>query len=255
MSQASAIPWSLSQSATSSSRSDASIGDRSGPARELASARAARSATASSLSPGSWLRTSRPSFSRISASISRSRALARSTAATGLFSSWVSPAVTEPRATSRSWRSIVSRLSMPWVETPSSRCAAIGYHSLNARPSSAAGSSNSRQSVTARAVAGYTCGHVLLGQVEVEGAGVGAAVVAAHQLELAALHPPRHRQHPRQQHEEARRRRALGVDGGAGRVLDDPTVAGQPGELVVVELLEEEQRAQLVGGQPLGLAH
>ena len=84
------------------------------------------------------------------------------TDATGLFSSWVSPAVTVPRATSRSWRSIVSRLSMPWVVTPSSRCAAIGYHFLNAPPSSAAGSSNSRQSATARAVVGYTWGTVCL---------------------------------------------------------------------------------------------
>ena len=155
-----AMSWSVSQSATSSSRSETSIGDRLGAARRLASARAARSATASSLSTGRSLCTSRPSFSRISASISRSRALARTTAATGLFSSWVRPAVTEPRATSRSCRSIVSRVSMPWVVRPWRRWAGIGYHSLNAWPNSAAGSSSSRQSFTARAVAGYTAGTV-----------------------------------------------------------------------------------------------
>ena len=33
------------------------------------------------------------------------------------------------------------------------------------------------------------------------------------------------------------------------------TVGGQPLELVVFQLLEQDQRSQLVGGQPLGLAH
>ena len=126
-----------------------------------------------------------------------------------------------------------------------------GYHSLNAWPSSAAGSSSSRQSLHRPGRRRVHLRHAWCGDVEAERPGVRAAGVAAMHLELAALHPPRHRQHPRQQHEEARRRSALGVDRGAGRVLDDATVRSQPAELLVVQLLEEEQRAQLVGGQPL----
>ncbi len=45
------------------------------------------------------------------------------------------------------------------------------------------------------------------------------------------------------------------MDYGPGRILDDATVGGQPLELVVLQLLEQDQRSQLVGGQPLGLTH
>ena len=229
ISQASAIPWSLSQSATSSSRSDASIGDRFGASRELASARAARSATASSLSAGSSLRISRPSFSRISASISRRRALARSTAATGLLQLVGEPgghraegdqplvALDRVAVLHRLGGEALEQVGRHRVPLPE-RLAQLGGGELEAAGSPC----------TARAVAGYTSGTFGRGHVEVEGAGVGAAVVAAHQLELAALHPPRHRQHSRQQHEEARRRSALGVDRRPGRILDDATVGGQP---------------------------
>jgi hypothetical protein len=44
------------------------------------------------------------------------------------------------------------------------------------------------------------------------------------------------------------------VDGRTLRVLDDPAPLGQPGQLVVAQLLEQEQRAQLLGRQPLVLA-
>jgi hypothetical protein len=38
------------------------------------------------------------------------------------------------------------------------------------------------------------------------------------------------------------------------RVLDDPAPLGQPRQLLLAQLLEQEQRAQLVGCQPLVLA-
>ena len=85
------------------------------------------------------LRTITPTLSRISASHSRSVAVARMTAATGLFSSWVRPAVTEPSATKRSCRSTIWLASAPWVAAPSSRWAAIGNHFHTALPKSSAG--------------------------------------------------------------------------------------------------------------------
>jgi hypothetical protein len=98
-------------------------------------------------------------------------------------------------------------------------------------------------------------GHAAVGDVGVEGAGVGAVVVGAEQLELAALHPLGHDERAGEEHEEARGGGALGVDGGAARVLDDPAALGQPAELVVVQGLEQEQGAQLLGLQPLGPTH
>jgi hypothetical protein len=98
-------------------------------------------------------------------------------------------------------------------------------------------------------------GHAAVGHHGVEGARVGAAVVGAGQLDLAALHPPEHRERARQQNQEARGGRALGVDRGALRVLDHPAPLGQPRELGVVEVLEQEQAAQLVGRQRAGSGH
>ena len=47
-------------------------------------------------------------------------------------------------------------------------------------------------------------------------------------------------------------RLALVEDRGAGRHLGDPAALGEPAQLLVGERLEQEQRAQLVVGQPLG---
>jgi hypothetical protein len=95
--------------------------------------------------------------------------------------------------------------------------------------------------------------NALIGPVEVEGSGVGAAVVGANELDLAPLHPTRHRHHPGQQHEEARRGRTFAGDDRARRVLDDPTEPGDPRELIGLQGLEEEQRPKLVRRQPLRL--
>ena len=86
--------------------------------------------------------------------VMRSRRIdvARTAAAAGLFSSWVSPAESEPRAIRRC-RSpmIVWLLRMP-KNNPSSRCIAIGNHSRMASANAPAGSTNSSTSVIARSV-------------------------------------------------------------------------------------------------------
>ena len=88
---------------------------------------------------------------------SRSASVARAAAAAGLFSSWVSPAVSLPSASSRS-RCPTSSAEFRWpTNMPSSRCTAIGYHSRKTAANGPAGSARNRQSVTARTVAGYRC--------------------------------------------------------------------------------------------------
>ena len=72
----------------------------------------------------------KPSLRRIPATRSRSAAVARTAAAAGLFSSWVRPADSDPRASSRSrWP------TTRWVfwtprNAPSSRWTAIGNQAL-----------------------------------------------------------------------------------------------------------------------------
>ena len=95
------------------------------------------------------LRASMASFCRIPATRSRSEDVARTAAAAGLFSSWVSPADSAPRASSRSrWPTTASLLRRP-RNMPSSRWAAIGNHAVNCSPSSAAGRDKNSRSVTA----------------------------------------------------------------------------------------------------------
>jgi hypothetical protein len=93
-------------------------------------------------------------------------------------------------------------------------------------------------------------GH-LVADVGLGSPGVHPALVGAADLHLVAVHLPGHRHRAGQQHVEARRVVALGVDL-AGRLGLDPAVLGQPVQLLVVERLEEEQRLQVARGQPLG---
>ena len=124
-------------------------GDRAGASLRRSSARPARSAIASSWAAGSWLRTITPTLSRISANMSRSLELALMTEATGLFSSWVRPAVTVPRATSRSRVLTVCWDPIPWMANPSSMWVAIGNHSRTAQPKSSAESTTSSPAAAA----------------------------------------------------------------------------------------------------------
>ncbi len=66
------------------------------------------------------------SFDRIPATRCRSVAAARTAAAAGLFSSWVSPADKEPRASNRSRSPTVSLVRRMPITKPSIRCTAIG---------------------------------------------------------------------------------------------------------------------------------
>ncbi len=80
--------------------------------------------------------------------------VARLAAAAGLFSSWVSPAVSLPRASSRSrWPTSSAELRWP-TNMPSSRCTAIGNHCRKTAANGPAGRARNRQSLTARTVAG-----------------------------------------------------------------------------------------------------
>jgi hypothetical protein len=94
-----------------------------------------------------------------------------------------------------------------------------------------------------------------LGQVSVERAGVGTAVVGAEQLDLAPLHAAQHGDRPREQHEEAGGGGPFGVDRATGGILDDATALGEPRELVVAEILEEEQGSQLFRREAFGFGH
>jgi len=68
-------------------------------------------------------------------------------------------------------------------------------------------------------------------------------------LLFAVLHHSAHR--PVQQDGEAPGRLPLDRDLGPGRVRDDVAVVGDPRQLLVVQVGEEEQLAQLGRGQPL----
>ena len=98
------------------------------------------------------------SLCRIPATRSRSAAVARTAAAAGLFSSWVSPADSEPRASSRS-RSLTSRWlfcmprKMP-VEQVHRHREPLAHHRRPTRPPAAG---RIRMSVTASTVAPYVC--------------------------------------------------------------------------------------------------
>ena len=61
---------------------------------------------------------------------SRSEPVARTAAAAGLFSSWASPADSDPSASSRSRWPIASWVFLVPKSSPSSRCTAIGNHSV-----------------------------------------------------------------------------------------------------------------------------
>ena len=83
---------------------------------------------------------------------SRSDSVARMAAAAGLLSSWVSPAESEPSASSRSRSPIaVDERCMP-TKRPATRCIAIGNHSRSFSDQTAAGSASSVVSEQARRV-------------------------------------------------------------------------------------------------------
>jgi hypothetical protein len=84
-----------------------------------------------------------------------------------------------------------------------------------------------------------------------ERSGVGTPVVGPEQLDLAALHPARHGERARQQHQEAGRGQALGVDDRPRVVGHETAPLGQPRRLLVGQPIEEEQRAQVFGPERL----
>jgi len=99
-----------------------------------------------------------PSLCLIPATRSRSAAVALTAAAAGLFSSWVRPADSVPRASSRSRCPIISWVRRPPKNSPSSRCTAIGNHScISSLNTSASMTKNLDGSVT-RIDAPYNCG-------------------------------------------------------------------------------------------------
>ena len=94
------------------------------------------------------------SLRRMPAMRSRSDAVARTAAAAGLFSSCVSPAVSEPRATSFS-RCPTTICEFRCARSmPSMRCMAIGNQRRSCGANSSAGSAIIATSVTARSEPG-----------------------------------------------------------------------------------------------------
>jgi hypothetical protein len=90
-----------------------------------------------------------------------------------------------------------------------------------------------------------------VGDVGLHGAGVDADLVGADRLDVVPADPEAHRDGAAEQDDEQLRRGALRQDGGAARGLGDPAVLGEPPELLVRELLEQEQLAERLHGQPL----
>ena len=118
---------------------------------------------------------------------------------------------------------------------------AIGNHSRILSPNSPASITQKSQSVTARSDVAY----LLFGRVVHEGlsgAGVDPALVGPQGLDLGVLHLAVHAQGAGQQHEEAGRRLPLGVDRAAAGPGLAVAVLAQPGQLVVLQGLEQEQR-------------
>ncbi len=83
-------------------------------------------------------------------------------------------------------------------------------------------------------------------EVRVEGPGVGAAVGRPRHLEVVSADPPQQDGGAVQQHVEAGGRVAFAVQQPGLDKFDVP-VAAQPGQLLVVQLLEQEQGAQFLG--------
>ena len=81
---------------------------------------------------------------------SRSDEVARTAAAAGLFSSWVSPAVSAPRATSFSRCPTTTWDVRCAMSMPSMRCIAVGNQERSCGANSSAGSAIIATSVTAR---------------------------------------------------------------------------------------------------------
>jgi hypothetical protein len=81
-------------------------------------------------------------------------------------------------------------------------------------------------------------------------AAVDPALAGAGGLDVVAAHPAAQRDLAVEQHVEAGRLVTLGVDRGAGGERLDDAVPGQEVELPVVELLEQEQRLELVRREP-----
>ena len=101
-SQALGTPWSSSQSLSASSASPTSIGDSSS-ALTIRSTAASCSSVSATRALGSTSEVARwASLPRILLTRSRSAAVARTAAAAGLLSSWVSPADSRPSDSSRS---------------------------------------------------------------------------------------------------------------------------------------------------------
>ena len=99
-----------------------------------------------------------PSLCRIPATRSRSAEVALTAAAAGLFSSWVRPADSEPRASSRSrWLTACWATLLP-KNAPSSRCTGSGYQSVINCAKHAASSTKNRDGTVTRSELLYVFG-------------------------------------------------------------------------------------------------
>ncbi len=89
-----------------------------------------------------------------------------------------------------------------------------------------------------------------LAEVGVPGAGVDAALAGAADLDVVGTHPPRGRDLAVEQDVQAGSGITLAEEP-ARLGVDDLAVLAQPLQLGILELLEEEERAQLVDAAPL----
>ena len=87
----------------------------------------------------------------------------------------------------------------------------------------------------------------LVAEVELHRAGVDPALVGADDLDLVAADESAHHQRAAEQHVEALGRVALFDEVVSRRDVDGLGVLGEPRQLRVIEVFEQEQRAQLAG--------
>jgi len=166
--------------------------------------------------------------------------VALTAAAAGLFSSWVRPADSEPRASSRS-RWLTAWLAALLPKNVNREREPFGHQLGEAARVQHEEAGRHRHPEAAVVVLRGP-----LAQVGLERAGVNPGIGRAVHLDVVAAHPAHQHQGAFEQDIETGGRVALGVDG-TGLERLDPAFPAQPGQLVRGQLLEQEQRAQLIG--------
>ncbi len=244
------IPCSSSQSPSSSSRSEASSGDSGGACRTFLTNSSWAITSFFSCCPAILPEAIMASLCRMPSTRSRSATVARPAAAAGLLSSWVSPAESLPSASSRS-RSPSSGVALAHPHQHALEQVHGHREPAGELGGELAGRQREQHGVADRPHRRPVVPGRLVVQVELRRSEVDAELVGAGGLDAIPADHAAHRDLARQQHVEAGRGVALDDDVVAHRDLDHVAVRREPGQLVVVQLGEQEQLPQLGCAEPV----